>query len=178
VLADVDARIDAVLDGGACEIGLESTVLDLTAGPPIILRQGAVTWEQLQAALGEVSVNDFSALSGPQQGLPSPGMTSRHYAPRTKLRLADGRENTAAAVDQELRHGKVGVLLPSGWKVRADATFDWGDWGDWPTLASRLYAGLRWLDKQNLDLIIAPLPPREAVGGAIRERLLKAAGGS
>jgi len=176
VLADLKGRIDAVLDGGKCQIGVESTVLDLTAAPPVILRHGAVTREQLQALLGDVAVTDFSGVAGPQQGLPSPGMMPRHYAPRTTLVLTDGRESTVKAADQKSTTNKVGVLLPGGWDVRAAAIFDWGQWGDWPTLASRLYAGLRWLDKQNLDVIIAPLPPEEALGGAIRERLLKASG--
>jgi L-threonylcarbamoyladenylate synthase len=78
VLADLDGRIDAVLDGGQCDIGVESTVLDLTAAVPLILRQGAVTREQLLRVLGEVIVGDSGAPSRPQGGLPSPGMTPRH----------------------------------------------------------------------------------------------------
>ncbi len=175
-LADLDGKIDAILDGGRCRIGVESTVLDLSTATPLILRQGAVTREQLQLALGQVAVADSADLSRPQEGLPSPGMMLRHYAPRTKLVLTDGRERTLIAAVQERPKQKVGALLPSGWNIRAAASFDWGRWGDWPTLASRLYAGLRWLDEKKLDLIIAPLPSEEGLGRAIRERLLKASG--
>lgn len=175
VLADLDGRIDAVLDGGACPIGVESTVLDLT-NEPRVLRQGAVTAEQLTEVLGELVAVGHG--SPPQQeGLPSPGMMSRHYAPQTTLVLSDGREEALADVVQEFRNREVGVLLPTGWRVRAAATFDWGRWGDWPTLAARLYAGLRWLDEQKLDVMIAPTPPQQALAGAVRERLSKASAG-
>jgi L-threonylcarbamoyladenylate synthase len=174
VLADLDGRIEAILDGGPCPIGVESTVLDLTVAVPRILRQGAVTAEQLKLAVGKVIRAD--AVSSPQEGLPAPGMMSRHYAPRTNLVLSAGRQEALAAVVQKFSQQKVGVLLPSGWNIRAAVTFDWGRWGDWTTLAARLYAGLRWLEDQELDLMVAPLPPHEALGGAISERLLKASG--
>lgn len=173
VLADLEGRIEAVLDGGPCPIGVESTVLDLTAEPRI-LRQGAVTAEQLKRLLGEVVV--VEAVSRPQAGLPSPGMMSRHYAPRTKVVLSEGRESALASVVQQRCQHKVGVLLPSGWNTPATSKFDWGSWGDWPVLAERLYAGLRWLDGEKPDVIVAPLPPEEGLGSAIRQRLLKAAG--
>jgi hypothetical protein len=67
-------------------------------------------------------------------------------------------------------------MVPNGWDTRAVTQFDWGRWGDWTTLAARLYDGLRWLDEQKLDLIIAPLPAEEGLGAVIKERLLKASG--
>jgi hypothetical protein len=67
-------------------------------------------------------------------------------------------------------------LVPTGWNISAAAKFDWGSWGDWRTLASRVYTGLRWLDEQMVDIIIAPLPAEEGLGGAIRDRILKASG--
>ncbi|HVB86976.1 MAG TPA: L-threonylcarbamoyladenylate synthase [Candidatus Dormibacteraeota bacterium] len=178
VLADLDGRIEAVLDGGQCDIGVESTVLDLTATKPLILRHGAVTREQLQRVLGDVDVPDPGTLSPPQTGLLSPGMMPRHYAPRTKLLLSSWCESALASAVEERLEKKVGALVPTGWNISAAAKFDWGRWGDLVTLASRLYAGLRWLDEQKLDVIIAPLPGEEELGGAIRERLLKASGGA
>ncbi len=174
VLADLDGRIEAVLDAGPCSIGVESTVLDLTAEPRI-LRQGAVTAEQLKRLLGEVAV--INAVSRPpEKGLPSPGMMPRHYAPQTRLMLSDGRESALAELVQQLSQQKVGVLLPTGWHTAAPLSFDWGQWGDWSTLAARLYAGLRWLDELTPYAILAPLPAEEGLGSAIRQRLLKAAG--
>jgi len=146
----------------------------LTVAVPRILRHGAIAAEQLKQVLGDVVVID--PVSRPQEGLQSPGMMSRHYAPQTKIVLSQGREAELVEVLHKLSQQKVGVLLPSGWNIRAAATFDWGRWGDWATLASRLYAGLRWLDDQMLDVMVAPLPPQEALGATIRERLLKASG--
>jgi L-threonylcarbamoyladenylate synthase len=103
-------------------------------------------------------------------------MTSRHYAPRTKLLLSEGHESALVDVVERLSDQKAGVLLPSGWHASEASTFDWGRWGDWSTLAARLYAGLRWLDEQTPDAIVAPVPPDEGLGSAIRQRLLKAAG--
>ena len=174
VMADLDGRIEAVLDGGPCPIGVESTVLDLTAEPRI-LRQGAVTAEQLKRLVGEVVAVDAVSRQ-PEEGLLAPGMMSRHYAPRTNLVLSEGRESALADAAQQRLEQKVGVLLPSGWNLSAGSKFDWGSWGDWPVLAERLYAGLRWLDGQVPDVILAPLPPEQGLGSAIRQRLLKAAG--
>src|SRR5579864_4153557 len=84
VLADLDGRIEAVLDGGPCPIGVESTVLDLTVAVPRILRQGAVTAELLELVLGEVFVADVVS-SLQEEGVAAPGMMSRHYAPRVTL---------------------------------------------------------------------------------------------
>jgi len=178
VLVDLDGRIDAILDGGPCKIGVESTVLDLSGAAPVILRQGAVTPRDLRKILGEVAVADPGVPFRPQRGLPSPGMMPRHYAPRTKLLLTDGEERALAGAIQAWAKQKVGALVPSGWSICAATRFDWGSWGDWAVLASRLYAGLRWLDEQKLDFIVAPLPGEEGLGGAIRERLLKASDGA
>jgi L-threonylcarbamoyladenylate synthase len=175
VRSDLGGRIEAILDAGPCWVGVESTVLELTAEPHI-LREGAVTLEQLQGIFSHVVVLDTTAGPHPAEGLPSPGMLSRHYAPQTRLILSEGSEKALAAVLQELLKQKTGVLLPSGWDISAAAKFDWGQWQDWTTLASRLYAGLRWLDEQMLDVIIAPVPPEEELGRAIRQRLLKASG--
>lgn len=176
VLADLDGRIEAILDGGPCQIGVESTVLDLTGEVPLLLRQGAVTLEQLQRFVGKTVVPDPKAVPHPDEGLPAPGMMARHYAPRAKLVLADGREKALAEAVPPIWKQNLGALLPTGWKISAAATFNWGCWGDWTALASRLYPGLRWLDDQKLGVIVAPLPPDEGLGRAIRERLLKASG--
>jgi L-threonylcarbamoyladenylate synthase len=174
VLADLDGRIDAVLDGGTTRVGLESTVLDLSTTPATILREGGVTREQLEAVIGRVQT--FARLVGevPPEGLPSPGLGVRHYAPRARLMVVEGNESALAAAARN--HPRAGLMLPSGWQAEG-AAFDWGHWGDWPALAARLYAGLRSLDARDVDVIIAPLPPNEGLGSAIRDRLQKAAKG-
>jgi L-threonylcarbamoyladenylate synthase len=173
VLADLDGRIDVMLDGGPTEVGVESTVLDLSTTPPRILRQGGVTREQLEAVLGRVEVFKPDISSGAsRESLPSPGVGIRHYAPKAKVILVSGDEGALRA--EAIRHTSAGVLLPRGWAAPGKA-FVWGSWGNWQELASRLFAGMRWLDEQQVDVIIAPLPPDEGLGSAIRERLEKAA---
>lgn len=137
---------------------------------------GAVTAEQLQRILGEFVVADPHTSFDLPKGLPSPGMMSCHYAPRTKLVVSEGDERSFANLVQKVSIEKVGVLAPNRWNVSAVSNFEWGQWGDWSVLAFRLYAGLRWLDAQGLDLIVAPLPPKEGLGRAIREKALESLG--
>jgi L-threonylcarbamoyladenylate synthase len=172
VLADLDGRIDAVLDAGATTLGVESTVLDLTTAPPTILRQGGVTREQLEQVIGRVQLFAPAGTEDFRSGLPSPGLGLRHYAPRAKVVAVEGTPAALAAAAN--KHQRPGLMLPTGWQISGVA-FDWGYWGDWSTLAARLYAGLRWLDEQNVETIIAPLPADEGLGSAIRDRLQKAA---
>lgn len=172
VLADLDGRIDAVLDGGPCTVGVESTVLDALSEPPRILRQGGVTKERIEEVIGPVEVYHAPTYEAPPESLPAPGVGLRHYAPKTRLVLIEGGEQ--AMQMEAARHVRPGNLLPAGWNVRG-AFFEWGKWGDWDMLAQRLYAGLRWLDGQNADAILAPLPPAEGLGNTLRDRLFKAA---
>jgi L-threonylcarbamoyladenylate synthase len=172
VLADLDGRIDAVLDGGPTQVGVESTVLDLSTTPPRILRQGGVTREQLEEVLGRVEVyKPAISEAAPPESLPSPGVGIRHYAPKAKLILVSGDEGSLRA--EAAKHKNGGLLLPRGWSASGKA-FDWGSWGNWQELASRLFAGMRWLDEQGVNVIVAPRPLDEGIGSAIIERLEKA----
>ncbi len=181
VWCDLAGRIDAILDAGATAVGVESTVLDLTKTPPVILRPGGVSKEALEALLGEVIVAtaDTAKVS---EGLPSPGMMPRHYAPSVPVWLSDGSEASLAEVIGQLQQQgyaskDIGVLLPKGWVLPEGqfVTFPWGQWGNWEELAQRLFDGLRWLEQQTIAAIVAPLPPPVGLGLALRDRLLKAA---
>ncbi|MES2393382.1 MAG: L-threonylcarbamoyladenylate synthase [Acidobacteriota bacterium] len=187
VLADLDGRIDAVLDAGPTSIGLESTVLDPTQTPMVLYRPGAITASRLTAVTG-VAVEIFqpgeSSPSTPQQALPSPGVGLRHYAPHARLVLVEG---SSEALNRELltlandptHH--VGVLIPSGWPVdifshKYPAILEpWADWNDPHSLAARLFAGLRSLDDRGATVIVCPLPEPGGMSDAIRDRLRKAA---
>jgi L-threonylcarbamoyladenylate synthase len=173
VLADLDGRIDAVLDGGPTPIGVESTVLDPTQTPMVLYRPGAVTAEQLTAVTG-VAVEVYVATGEVQPAsMPSPGVGIRHYAPRARLVLVEGSERAlreAAAAAEG-----VGVLLPEGWVVSADAVVQrWGRWDDPRSLAAGLFAGLRALDDRGVAVILCPMPESGGLGDAIRDRLEKA----
>ena len=175
VLADLDGRIDAVLDAGPTSIGVESTVLDPTQTPMVLYRPGAVTAEQLTAVTG-VAVEVFVPTGEARPAsMPSPGVGIRHYAPRARLVLVDGTsEALQAAIASEA--ASVGVLLPQGWLMDGEVVVeDWGNWDDPEALAAGLFAGLRALDDSGVAVILCPLPKAGGIGDAIRDRLQKAA---
>ena len=175
VLEDLDGRIDAVLDGGATSVGVESTVLDV--GEMLIYRPGAVTAEMISAVAGEVRMFVAAASEGAApESLPSPGVGLRHYAPRARLVLVrDGAEMRVRAAELRGAGERVGVMLPSGWDLDAASVFAWGPWDDWEALARRLFAGLRELDESGATVIVCPVPEGDGVSVALRDRLEKAA---
>ena len=177
VLEDLDGRIDAVLDGGPTEVGVESTVI----GPGesgsgwVIYRPGGVSKEALKRVLGAGAVEVFrpAELVGTPESLPSPGVGIRHYAPRARLLLVTEREFPAAVAGGG---AKAGVMLPEGWEApAAAAVYRWGAWSDGEALARRLFAGLRELDEAGVEVIVCPVPEMGGIGEAIRDRLRKAA---
>ena len=168
VLADLNGRIDAILDGGPTAVGVESTVLDVAA--KIVYRPGAVSLEMLGPAF---TLYAGSGAASPES-LPSPGVGIRHYAPSARLILVSNQEELEHVTDG--LEARVGVLLPTGWSARAASeVFDWGPWGDPETLARRVFAGLRALDAAGVSIIVCPLPPAKGIGAALRDRLQKAA---
>ena len=179
VLEDLDGRIDAVLDGGATEVGVESTVLDPNQMPMMIYRPGAVTQAMLQGVGGAVVLfaAERETIFEPES-LPSPGVGMRHYAPRARLVLVETQRELRDGLD-DLTAGKerVGVMLPQGWTVdrRAVEVFAWNHFDDAAGLAQSLFAGLRELDRRGVAVIVCPVPARDGMGLAIRDRLEKAA---
>ncbi len=162
VLADLNGRIAAVLDDGPCGIGLESTVLGLADSHPHLLRPGAISREAIEAMIGPL-VRSHTPGAAPA----SPGMLASHYAPSLPLRL-----DAATAREDE-------ALLAFGAAEPAGLTFDLSPSGDLGEAASRLFAGLRWLDLEAgrrglLGIAVMPIPDR-ALGQAINDRLRRAA---
>ena len=187
VLEDLDGRIDLILDGGATPVGLESTVLDLTSDPPAILRPGGISQEALSELLPGVAVRKAAApLAG--AGLPSPGMLERHYAPRAALALYEGPsadvfqrilQDARRARSEGRRVAIVGATEDRQWLDAAGTGIEvaeLGSIGDLPTVASRLYATLRDLDRRDVDLILVrSFPADGGLGAAIHDRLRRAA---
>ena len=170
VRADLDGRIDLILDGGPTSVGLESTVLDLTADPPRLLRPGAVTVGQLEMVLGRrIAVS--AVVGGAGSALSSPGQMAVHYAPRTPVVLLD---SDPAAFDWP-GVGAYGLIVagrdvPAG-VGRPRARVDWPR----PDEAARaLYETLRTWDDGGLDAIFVVLPPADDAWRAVRDRLWRA----
>ena len=187
VLADLDGRIEAVLDAGPAAIGLESTVLDPTQTPLLIYRPGAITAEAIERATGlPVAIYDpgpSATRQGEPAALPSPGVGLRHYAPRARLVLAEGSpagvERAIAQAQLEVgghAESGIGVLLPIGWPPAMGAVVQpWADWGDLDGLAATLFSGLRALDDAGVSTVVCPLPePGPGMAAALRDRLGKA----
>jgi L-threonylcarbamoyladenylate synthase len=187
VLHDLDRRIDAILDAGPTQHGVESTVLDVTQNPMVIYRPGAITLEQIRAVAGPVELFQpgKASAAAPPEALPSPGVGIRHYAPSARLFLVDAPfsnlsrrlADAAAALPKQ----RIGLLLPAELArdpilttLRLDI-FPWGRWAVPGELAHNLYSGLRALDAIGCTVILCPLPPAEGIGAALRDRLTKAA---
>jgi L-threonylcarbamoyladenylate synthase len=192
VLEDLDGRIDAVLDAGPTEHGVESTVLDPCQSPMVIYRPGAVTSVQIRDTAGVVNLfrEDGALEARPRAALPSPGVGLRHYAPRARLVLLESEAAEATLAASEAAElgarlaqavfrqagERVGVMLPAGVAAPAGSeVYDWGRWTAPEELAQRLYAGLRALDGEGCTVILCLLPRAGGIGAAIRDRLRKAA---
>lgn len=164
VRADLGGDVDLVLEGGASEVGIESTILDLSRGKPMLLRPGHVSRESLEASLGAaVALRDAEA---PRHS----GGLERHYAPDTPVRLV-----AAHALDAEI--AKLGARAAVLAFSRPDERVDF--WLRMPrnadAYARRLYAALRELDGARCDAILIESPPNEPAWRAVRDRLLRAA---
>ena len=181
---DLNGKIDMILDGGAVEIGVESTILDMTAKPPMILRPGAVTREMLEELIGEVAVDKTVIAAGSHAAPKAPGMKYRHYAPKAELTVVEG--SISRTVDEIIR--LTGEKIAEGFKVGIIATEETvgrysmgevkciGARGEEETIASRLYGILREFDGIGIDYIYSEAFGREGIGSAVMNRLLKAAG--
>jgi L-threonylcarbamoyladenylate synthase len=180
VLADLNGRIDMLLDSGPTTLGLESAVVDPNTIPPTLYRPGTITTGQMEAIVGPVQLYRPPVALEPvalekMQAQPSPGGDIRHYAPRAQVLLVESE----AAMQQTIAlssEKKIGVLLPQPWSAPESAVvFVWGDWNNPAQLAANLYAGLRTLDEQGCDRIVCPVPAASPENQALRDRLYKSA---
>jgi L-threonylcarbamoyladenylate synthase len=167
VLGELGGRIAAVVDGGPCRVGVESTVLDLSEGRPFVLRPGGVAADAIEAVAGPVGRAITPSAAEQSRTLRSPGLLVSHYAPSLPVRL----DATGVNADE--------ALLAFGPPLNgAGVTFELSRRGDLAEAASLLFAGLRWLDAEGSRLglsRIAAMPiPNEGLGEAINDRLQRA----
>lgn len=186
VLADLDGRIDAVLDAGPTSVGVESTVLDLTVDPPQVLRPGGTSYEALKEMLGNVTLSPFAVA---EQALlvekaRSPGVKYKHYAPKADVVVVEGELSAVVGRVRELvgSYGedgrKVGVLATDETinSYKADVLKSLGSRSDLAGLARNLFRLLREFDEEGVDVIVAEGVPIEGLGLAVMNRLRKASG--
>ncbi len=185
VIEDMDGRIDMIIDGGAVGIGVESTIVDLTADVPMILRPGAITENMLRGVLGKIDID-------PSLGKPmadnikpkAPGMKYRHYAPKAELILVEGsKERVVDAINKKAEETqkkgiKVGIIATDETKnlYKSGMVLSIGSRESEADIAHNLYATLRSFDDANVGLIYSESFNSIGLGYAIMNRLTKAAG--
>ncbi len=167
VFSELGNEVDLIFDGGACEIGVESTIVDLSSGTPRLLRPGGVPREHIEALLG-------ITLAPPLANVRAPGMLASHYAPRAGLVLTTQDKLADEAAARDLWGASVAVL-----SARAPAlppNVQHFSLSEDPAEAAReLYATLRRIDEAGFDVIVAVLPKEAGLGLAVRDRLTRAA---
>ncbi len=178
MLEDMEGRIDAIVDGGPCAVGVESAILDLTADPPRLLRPGGVTLEQLRETLGRVAVD--SAVVRPMgagERPRAPGMKYRHYAPRAPVTVVAGEPEGSAAYIAAHAGAGDGVICFDEFAERfpARTVERLGPSADKGEQARRVFDALRAFDRTSVPAIWAQCPDPAGIGLAVAIRLNKAA---
>lgn len=173
VLTDLDGKIDAVVEGKECTVGVESTVITLAGEHPVLLRPGAITLEQLKEVLPDITV-DKAVLSQLSEGqkASSPGMKYKHYAPKTETFLVEG-ENFAEFVNG--KQNAVAVCFTNEAENIKIPKLIYGDRNEPSTLAQKLFSVLRDVDKMGALEVYVHAPDKNGVGLAVYNRLIRAA---
>lgn len=182
VIEDLKGKVDMIIDGGSVEIGLESTVLDVSGNKPVILRPGSVTKEMIEAVVGEVTLDPH--LKEASHAPKSPGMKYKHYAPKGHLTVFKGEESLVikAINDQVskmvLAGHTVGVIAVREHLEQFDCrhVLDIGSQSDEQEIASNLFKCLREMDTLEVDYIYTRAFSEAEIGVATMNRLMKAAG--
>jgi len=186
VLDDLDGRIDAVLDAGPTDIGVESTVLDMAVDPPLVLRPGGTPYELLKRILVRVKLHPVAVAETELafEKVRSPGMKHRHYAPDAEVIVVEGELSAVVVKVKELvgfymrKGSKVGVLATDETVdyYRADVVKSLGSRKDLAVIAKNLFRFLREFDLEGVDVVVAEGIPTEGLGLAVMNRLRKASG--
>ena len=178
VMNDLNGKIEAILDGGACGVGVESTVITLVTNPPRLLRPGGITLEQLRSVLGEVELDD-AVLNPLAKGVraTSPGMKYKHYSPKANVIIIDSdfdkyknyvnNHNTVGTAALCYNGEDTDLIVP---------TVCYGGKEDFKEQARGLFDALRKLDDMNAETVFARCPEPKGVGLAVYNRLIRAAG--
>ena len=183
MLEDMDGKIEAIVDGGPCAVGVESTIIDLTCEPPRLLRPGGITLEQLRVVLGQVDVDPaVTRLLGAGEKPKAPGMKYRHYAPKAPVTVVTGDPQKSAEYIAAHAQSEDGIIcfdefLPlfTG-RSSARPVMDLGPAGDKEEQARHIFDALRSFDHTSVPAIWAQCPDTSGIGLAIANRLNKAAG--
>ncbi len=199
VIEDMDGKIDCIIDGASSEIGVESTIVDTTGEIATVLRPGGITYEMLEAILGEITIDPAITNKLKEGEQPkAPGMKYTHYSPNAEVFIVrnssayvgDNQHNMFGDLDNLKKHfstfiqaahekdKKVGILATDETKhlFEADLVLSLGTENDLLTVSSHLFEALRTFDDQGIDIVYSLAFPKEGIGAAIMNRLEKSAG--
>ncbi len=173
VMEDLEGKIEAVIKAGRCRVGVESTVVDMTAKLPKILRPGGLPYIHLKKALPNLL--DYSGTKSKK----TPGQYKYHYSPKARVVLVKSFKDLRQQLKKNIAL-PAGVIIFNEWKNAFFGEnvilYKWGSKNSLSSLARRLYAGFRKLDGQGVKIIFCPLPSEQGLGKAIVNRLTKASG--
>lgn len=175
---DMDGRIDAIIDGGDCEVGVESTVITLATPIPELLRPGGITFEQLKDTIGEIIINSavINPLGEGQQAA-SPGMKYKHYSPKAEVVLLDGdKEGFYEYIRKYGKAGEAVLCYNEDLGHFSLPCISIGSEHDYRTQAHRLFTALRMVDEEGIAKVYAHCPEKRGIGLAVYNRIIRAAG--
>jgi L-threonylcarbamoyladenylate synthase len=183
VRADLGTDVDLVLDGGACAVGVESTIVDLSWGGPRVLRLGGLSVEALSDVLGHPVLVSAVAGGPPVVGrglgaaeaISAPGTLPSHYAPAARVEMVDAEKVAERAAALLGEHHRVGLLAPHRISGLPDGLEALPPAGGPQAYAKCLYQRLREADRRGLDVLLVVPPPQEGIGAAVADRLRRAA---
>ena len=179
MLEDMDGKIEGIVDGGPCSVGVESTIVDLTVTPPRLLRPGGVTLEELRDVLGEVAVDAaVTRLMGADEHPRAPGMKYRHYAPKAPVTVVQGDPAESARYIRRHVGDRDGVICFDEFVplFEGHPTEAMGPAADQAEQARRVFDAMRYFDGTGVEKIWAQGPDPSGIGLAVSNRLNKAAG--
>jgi L-threonylcarbamoyladenylate synthase len=179
VLHDHDGKIDAIVDGGACRVGVESTIVDLSEDRPRLLRPGGITPEELLGVLGDLVVDKAVTQQLNQEAVvKAPGMKYKHYAPQAEVIIVAGsRESASRYIHKRIAPNDRVLCFDEELDLYADCNpLSYGSEADPATLSAGLFAALRELDTPEVGRIYARCPVGGGIAYAVQNRLKKAAG--
>jgi len=186
VVEDLRGKVDIIIDGGDCKVGLESTVVDVYSNPIMILRPGGITLEDILKDIDNV-VYDPSIMLLDKNVIPkSPGQKYKHYSPKGDLILFKGYEENikreiAKKAEKFTKEGKKVLILSVKENIKyytKGIIFDLGSKKEYETISSNIFKALRKADELNVDYILSESFSEEGLGKAIMNRLIKASGGN
>ena len=180
VVSDMEGKISAIVDGGDCLVGVESTVLSAVDDELILLRPGGVTPKEIEEVVGEIKISQsiLKELDEKKEKVISPGMKYKHYAPKGELYLVFGEENKVIEfLKKKSNMENTGIICYDDYAgINGNNVIKIGEKEDLSNQAKKIFSALRKFDNINMEKIYSVYPSSEGIGLAVLNRMLRASG--